>query len=122
MCNENEYSRNKISIIFLFRAKRERERKVTYDTNKCLFELPPFDDHFDPLVHNTYLNRWEKLIVISRILWLRFFVLKKGAGTSSKLPGNAIEIAKSKTKNLPGKQFKSEDDTCSLHYRDHRNR
>ena len=30
---------------------------MTYETNKCLYQLPPFDQHFDPLVHNKYLSR-----------------------------------------------------------------
>ena len=45
-------------IAQLTRAKRERGRKITYETNKCLYHLPPFDDHFDPRVHNKYLARW----------------------------------------------------------------
>ena len=112
----NEFLRNNICTC-IFRAKRERGRKVTYETNKCLYELPPFDDHFDPLVHNTYLSRWEELMITSWMISLHFFAQKKGAGTRSKLSGNAIaEVAKRKKENLPGKQFKSEVDTCSLHY------
>ena len=76
MCNEHQKV-YKEQHNLSFRAKRERERKVTYDTNKCLYELPPFDDHFDPLVHNTYLNRWEQLMVISRMLWFRLLFIRK---------------------------------------------
>ena len=47
-------------IAQLTRAKRERGRKITYETNKCLYHLPPFDDHFDPRVHNKYLARWGR--------------------------------------------------------------
>ena len=32
---------------------------MTYSTNKCLYDLPPFDQHFDPQVHNKYLSRWD---------------------------------------------------------------
>ena len=53
----------KIFAIFLSlhycRAQRERNNRVTYSTNKCLYDLPPFDQHFDPLVHNKYLSRWD---------------------------------------------------------------
>ena len=70
----NEFLRNNICI---FRAKRERGRKVTYETNKCLYELPPFDDHFDPLVHNTYLSRWEELMIISWMISFTFFCSKE---------------------------------------------
>lgn len=48
-------------IAQLTRAKRERAQKVTYNTNKCLYQLPPFDAHFDPLIHNRYLARREKV-------------------------------------------------------------
>ena len=44
-------------IAQITRAKRERDTKVTYETNKCMYELPPFDSHFDPKVHNKYLAR-----------------------------------------------------------------
>ena len=33
-------------IAQLTRAKRERAKKKTYETNKCMYELPPFDPHF----------------------------------------------------------------------------
>ena len=46
-------------IFWHCRAQRERNNRVTYSTNKCLYELPPFDQHFDPLVHNKYLSRWD---------------------------------------------------------------
>ena len=35
----------------------ERKRKKTYEIQKCMYDLPPFDPHFDPLVHNKYLAR-----------------------------------------------------------------
>ena len=44
-------------IAQLTRAKRERANKKTYETNKCMYELHPFDRHFDPEVHNKYLVR-----------------------------------------------------------------
>ena len=44
-------------IAQLTRAKRERAKKKTYETNKCMYELPPFDPHFDPMVHNKYMVR-----------------------------------------------------------------
>ena len=59
--------------IFYFRAQRERNNRVTYSTNKCLYDLPPFDQHFDPLVHNKYLSRWlptpHNLTVMSKKLF-----------------------------------------------------
>ena len=44
-------------IAQLTRANRERGKKVTYATTKCMYDLPRFDSHFDPLVHNKYLVR-----------------------------------------------------------------
>ena len=46
---------------------------MTYETNKCLYELPPFDQHFDPLIHNKYLSRWESrdLHSSNNIDWFR---------------------------------------------------
>ena len=44
-------------IAQLTRAKRERALKKTYETNKCMYELHPFDKHFDPSVHNKYIVR-----------------------------------------------------------------
>ena len=44
-------------IAQITRAKRERLGKVTYQTNKCMYHLPPFDTHFNPRVHNKYLAR-----------------------------------------------------------------
>ena len=64
-------------IAQLTRAKRERAKKRTYETNKvesllpttlkvlniycltnqCMYELDPFDAHFDPEKHNKYLVR-----------------------------------------------------------------
>ena len=44
-------------IAQLTRAKRERALKKTYETNKCMYELQPFDQHFDPSVHNKYIVR-----------------------------------------------------------------
>ena len=44
-------------IAQITRANRERKRKKTYEIQKCMYDLPPFDPHFDPLVHNKYLAR-----------------------------------------------------------------
>ena len=66
-------------IAQLTRAKRERANKKTYEPNKvlkcgksfkeenmfksikyfcqCMYELDPFDAHFDPEKHNKYLVR-----------------------------------------------------------------
>ena len=46
-------------IAQITRANRERKRKKTYEIQKCMYDLPPFDPHFDPLIHNKYLARWE---------------------------------------------------------------
>jgi hypothetical protein len=35
-------------IARLTRAKRERQKKMTYSTTKCMYHLPRFDSHFDP--------------------------------------------------------------------------
>ena len=55
-------------IAQLTRAKRERAKKKTYETNKCMYHLPPFDPHFDPMIHNKYLVRY-----VSRNLSLAFY-------------------------------------------------
>ena len=44
-------------IAQITRANRERKRKKTYEIQKCMYDLPPFDPHFDPLIHNKYLAR-----------------------------------------------------------------
>jgi hypothetical protein len=36
---------------------RERAKKKRYESAKCMYELPPFDPHFDPKIHNKYLAR-----------------------------------------------------------------
>ena len=41
------------------RARRERAKKKTYETNKCMYQLQPFDQHFDPAVHNQYFVRYD---------------------------------------------------------------
>lgn len=46
-------------IAQITRANRERKRKKTYEIQKCMYDLPPFDPHFDPLKHNKYLSRWD---------------------------------------------------------------
>jgi len=42
-------------------ARRRREnaapRRKKYEISKCLYDLPPFDPHFDPLLHNNYSKR-----------------------------------------------------------------
>ena len=44
-------------IAQLTRAKRERDKKKTFDSNKCMYTLEPFDDHFEPTKHNRYIVR-----------------------------------------------------------------
>ena len=44
-------------IAQLTRNKRERAAKISYETNKCMYYIPPFDQHFDPYVHNKYLGK-----------------------------------------------------------------
>ena len=44
-------------IAQITRAKREREKKVTNEVTKCMYELPSYDTHFDPKIHNKYLAR-----------------------------------------------------------------
>ena len=63
-------------IAQLTRAKRERAQKVTYNTNKCLYQLPPFDAHFDPLIHNRYLARWRKIIVKNILESFPFYIVE----------------------------------------------
>jgi hypothetical protein len=46
-----------VIIAQLTRAKRERAKKKTYETTECMYELPPFHPHFDPMVHNKYMVR-----------------------------------------------------------------
>ena len=52
-------TRRKMAAIIaqITRANRERKKKKTYETTKCMYDLPPFDPHFDPMVHNKYLAR-----------------------------------------------------------------
>ena len=45
-------------IAQLTRAKRERAKKKTYAPTKCMYHLPPFDPHFDPMVHNKFMVRY----------------------------------------------------------------
>ena len=53
-----ERTRRMAAIIAqITRANRERKKKKTYETTKCMYDLPPFDPHFDPMVHNKYLAR-----------------------------------------------------------------
>jgi hypothetical protein len=42
---------------FNFYNQRERAKKKRYESAKCMYELPPFDPHFDPKIHNKYLAR-----------------------------------------------------------------
>ena len=44
-------------IAQLTRAKRERDKKKTFDSNKCMYHLEPFDAHFEPTKHNRYIVR-----------------------------------------------------------------
>lgn len=44
-------------IAQITRAKRERDKKKVYTGAKCMYQLPPFDPHFDPMVHNKYFVR-----------------------------------------------------------------
>jgi len=34
------------------RANRERKKKKRYEITKCMYELPPFPDHYQKEVHN----------------------------------------------------------------------
>ena len=52
-------------IAQITRANRERKRKKTYEIQKCMYDLPPFDTHFDPLVHNKYLARSVPQIIFT---------------------------------------------------------
>ena len=52
-------------IAQITRANRERKRKKTYEIQKCMYDLPPFDPHFDPLVHNKYLARSVPQIIFT---------------------------------------------------------
>ena len=44
-------------IAQLTRAKRERDKKTTFASTKCMYTLEPFDPHFEPVKHNKYLVR-----------------------------------------------------------------
>ena len=52
-------------IAQITRAKRERDKKKTYQTEKCMYHLPPFDPHFEPMVHNKFLARLPKIFILS---------------------------------------------------------
>ena len=66
-------------IAQLTRNKRERAAKISYEANKCLYYIPPFDQHFDPYVHNKYLARY-KLSQISGYISI-FLIQETGYGT-----------------------------------------
>ena len=58
-------------IAQITRANRERKRKKTYEIQKCMYDLPPFDPHFDPLIHNKYLARsvgWGKVGILTKLI------------------------------------------------------
>lgn len=57
-------------IAQLTRAKRERDKKKTFDSNKCMYQLEPFDTHFDPAKHNRYIIRYKYFL--SSLLWFIF--------------------------------------------------
>ena len=44
-------------IAHMTRANRAKDKKMLYSTAKCMYHLPRFDPHFDPMVHNKYLAR-----------------------------------------------------------------
>ncbi len=52
-----------------FTTRRERAKKKRYESAKCMYELPPFDPHFDPKIHNKYLARYsmESIKTIKKI-------------------------------------------------------
>ncbi|XP_023326920.1 uncharacterized protein LOC111700276 [Eurytemora carolleeae] len=49
-------------IAQMTRQNRERAKKKRYESAKCMYELPPFDPHYDPKIHNKYMARRQAYI------------------------------------------------------------
>ena len=51
-------------IAHLTRRNRERKKHVrarrSYSSAKCVHQIPPFDPHFEPQIHNKYIARRNK--------------------------------------------------------------
>uniref|UniRef100_A0A0K2TJJ0 Uncharacterized protein n=1 Tax=Lepeophtheirus salmonis TaxID=72036 RepID=A0A0K2TJJ0_LEPSM len=43
-------------IAQMTRANRERKKKKRYEISKCLYDLPPFNEKYEPEIHNRYLR------------------------------------------------------------------
>jgi hypothetical protein len=47
---------------FIQTRRRKYKQKVkVVSSAKCLYQLPPFDSHFEPQVHNKYIRAREKM-------------------------------------------------------------
>ena len=46
------------------RANRERKKKKRIDIAKCMYDLPMFDSHFEPVVSET-LNYAKEVLFVS---------------------------------------------------------
>ena len=54
---DNHRARMAAIIAQLTRNNREKTRKPSYETNKCMYSIPPWDNHFNPDIHNKYFVR-----------------------------------------------------------------
>merc|ERR1712198_684314 len=47
-----------------YSRRRERARKKKYECSKCLYDLPAFNQTFDPNEHNKFIQRREKFLLL----------------------------------------------------------
>ncbi|XP_040568655.1 uncharacterized protein [Lepeophtheirus salmonis] len=48
-------------IAQMTRANRERMKNKRIEISKCMYEIPPFPERFDPKVHNKYIKATNDL-------------------------------------------------------------
>ena len=64
ICILPDFARNMIAMIanFIQTRRRKNKQKVkVVSSAKCLYQIPPFDSHFEPQVHNKYIRAREKM-------------------------------------------------------------
>ena len=50
-----------ISQIAANKRARAKAQHLAVASDKCVYEIPPFDPCFDPLVHNKVSQKWASL-------------------------------------------------------------
>ena len=64
ICILQGYAKKMIAMIANFIQNRRRKNKQkgkVISSAKCLYQIPPFDSHFEPQVHNKYVRAREKM-------------------------------------------------------------